>query len=420
MRMDACVLRVLLVLTAACSLGATVRTPNFVVEAPTPAIAKQVAVTAERQREELAIKWIGREMRPWYTPCRIVVVVGNVGAGGETSFSFDRGEKGKMEVFGWTMRVQGPLDRILDSVVPHEISHTILACHFRRPLPRWADEGAATMAEDDSEKDRQQRMVEQVLKTDRRIPFRTLLSIREYPQDMRNVLTLYAEGYSLAEFLIQQGGRTRYLAFVWEALDRGWDHAIRHYYNDASVEALEKRWTAWVVAGSPRLDEPKTLQLAEASSQKATRRASEPVIRSQSPDPAGPKSRRDQGVVVAVAEASGRVARTDGVRVPGGGHASVPFGLGLYAPDPRGVRQRGHEPARRTAASLPHVTATKSGSAGIGLALPKTKRGSESPDRTRSHGRGAAADSGFSNHNDGWVPIGRSRLSEPMMSRPFN
>ena len=34
--------------------------------------------------------------------------------------------------------------RILDSVLPHEITHTIFATHFGQPLPRWADEGACT------------------------------------------------------------------------------------------------------------------------------------------------------------------------------------------------------------------------------------------------------------------------------------
>ena len=44
------------------------------------------------------------------------------GAGGATSFVFDRGE-----VFGWKMNIQGSRERILDSVLPHEVTHTIFA-----------------------------------------------------------------------------------------------------------------------------------------------------------------------------------------------------------------------------------------------------------------------------------------------------
>ena len=66
----------------------------------------------------------------------------HLGAGGATSFVFEHGE-----VFGWRMTIQGSLVRILDSVLPHEVTHTIFATHFRQPLPRWADEGACTTVE---------------------------------------------------------------------------------------------------------------------------------------------------------------------------------------------------------------------------------------------------------------------------------
>ena len=55
------------------------------------------------------------------------------------------------EVFGWDMKIQGSEERVLDSVLPHEVTHTIFASHFRQPLPRWADEGACTTVEHVSE-----------------------------------------------------------------------------------------------------------------------------------------------------------------------------------------------------------------------------------------------------------------------------
>ena len=136
-------------------------------------------------RRELAMAWLGHELPNWYSPCPVMVKVGQMGAGGYTSFSFDRGHTGEMEVFGWNMVVQGSLERVLDSVIPHEVSHTIFACNFRRPLPRWADEGAATLAEHESEKHRQLLMVNQILHTSQRIPLRELLSMKEYPKDRK-------------------------------------------------------------------------------------------------------------------------------------------------------------------------------------------------------------------------------------------
>lgn len=280
---DAVLWRVLCLFFLLCGTGAKHVTPNFVVEAPTAAIAEQVAKTAERCREELAVEWLGHKLKNWYRPCQVRVKVGQVGAGGATTFSFSGGE-----VYGWDMTVQGPLERILDSVIPHEVSHTILACHFRRPLPRWADEGAATLAEESSERRRQQKLAEEVLPTKRRIPLRELLKITEYPKNMDHVLTLYAQGFSLADFLVQQGGKARFLTFIQEAHGSGWDAAFRKHYSEANVEAVERKWSQWVIAGSPSLRQPEGVLLASAktaSSETTERTGQEPsVVRSQTPD----------------------------------------------------------------------------------------------------------------------------------------
>jgi hypothetical protein len=269
-----------LFLAAFLSLGASYKTSNFITHAPTPEIAKQVGDAAEIYRKELAITWLGHELPKWYAPCPIKVKVGNYGAGGATTFSFDRGE-----VFGWDMQIQGSLERILDSVLPHEVNHTIFACHFRRPLPRWADEGAATIVEHESEKKRQRLLNRQVMGTNKRIPLRHLLSMTEYPSEMQQVLTLYAEGYSLADFLLQTGGKKRYLMFLEDAHKNGWDEAIAKLYKYKNVEALEQHWGSWIMAGSPALNLPAGQQLA-ANDPKAKPATvnKDLVIRSQSPD----------------------------------------------------------------------------------------------------------------------------------------
>lgn len=282
--MDARIVRIAVCLSAlACSsaaLGATYSTPNFVVTAPTDEIAQQCALVAEECRERVAIEWLGKTLPRWYRPCTVSVKVGQIGAGGKTEFSFDRGE-----VFGWRMSVQGTLERILDSVIPHEVSHTIFACHFRRPLPRWADEGAATLVEHESEQNRQRLMLKQVMNNGHRIPLKKLLAMKEYPTDMEGVLTLYAEGYSLADFLVQAGGRTRYLDFLEDAHHRGWDTAIREHYKVEGIDDLEHRWNGWIMAGSPSLAQPEGQQLAAArpnDSQKTFQQDEEIVVRGQS------------------------------------------------------------------------------------------------------------------------------------------
>lgn len=302
---DAVWCRGLLVLFLFCGLGAKHVTSNFEVEAPTADIAQKVALTAERCREELAMEWLGYTLPNWFKPCKVRVKVGQIGAGGATTFSFGGGE-----VFGWDMTVQGSLERILDSVIPHEVSHTIFACHFRRPLPRWADEGAATIAEEESERRRQTKLAEEVMPSKRRIPLRELLSITEYPKNMQHVLTLYAEGYLLADFLVQKGGKSRFLAFMQDAHESGWDASLRKHYEEESVEALESKWSQWVIAGSPSLRRPNGELLADAKSPS--------IVRSQNPESKPSPRRSDNNVELASATKTGHsvVPRSESVVAP--------------------------------------------------------------------------------------------------------
>ena len=117
--MDARFARILILCICPALLGAGYRTRNFVVEAPTAEIAKQVGDAAEHFRRELAKEWLGEEMKAWAAKCPIKVSVGQIGAGGETRFSFYPRLNGPAVVGGWDMRIQGSLERILDSVLPH-------------------------------------------------------------------------------------------------------------------------------------------------------------------------------------------------------------------------------------------------------------------------------------------------------------
>lgn len=310
---------------AADLFGATERTRNFVVSAPTPEIARQVAKEAELFRYKLALEWLGKPIPNWKAPCTVNVQVGQIGAGGATTFIFDRGG-----VSDFKMNIQGSLERILDSVLPHEINHTIFAEHFRRPMPRWADEGAATFVEDESERRRQMLLAMDVLKTPRRIPMRNLLSIMDYPKDMRDVLNLYAEGYVLTELLIQSGGRAKFLKFLNSAHTEGWDRAIHTHYGRAGIGALDQEWNQWVIAGCPPKANADGTMLA-SNEQPGAAKSSQLMARSQAPD-------REPVTVVDAAHPQTQFAEAD---------PSAPrLGRGLQAPPPAGRAESGFsEPA---------------------------------------------------------------------------
>jgi hypothetical protein len=237
-------------------------------------LAPQIAAAAEKLRHDLAVEWLGKPMPNWAQPCVMSVQVGpNLGAGGATTFVFDRGE-----VFGWRMSIQGSAERIFDSVLPHEITHMIFASHFRRPVPRWADEGGATSVENASERNKHFVMLQEFLRTGRGIAFNKLFAMKEYPSD---VMPLYAQGYSLAEYLIRVGGRRKYIEFVGDGMESNdWPAAVKKHYNIDDLSALQNTWLAWVRQGYPQIkpqqDHPAAAPATEMLAAAATTRVPRP------------------------------------------------------------------------------------------------------------------------------------------------
>lgn len=230
------------------SMGAQYRTPNFVVHAPTPQIAQQVGQYAEYYRKDKALLWLGREMPTWPQPCPLHVEVNMEGPSGATSFQFGQGQ-----VLGMKMEIQGPLDRLLASVLPHEITHTIFAHHFRTPVPRWADEGGSVLSEDDIERERHDKLVRSILNQGRQIPLRRLFSLKEYP---REVMCLYAQGYSMSDYLVKRSDRRTFLNFLGHGMQNGWDSAVMTFYGHRTVEELEEAWLQHLreTKGRPHID----------------------------------------------------------------------------------------------------------------------------------------------------------------------
>src|SRR5205085_360726 len=229
---------IVLFASAVPSMAAQYRTTNFYVHAPDAQVARQVGDLAERYRKEKALLWLGQEMPNWPQPCPLYVTVNMEGPSGATSFQFGQGQ-----VMGMKMEIQGPLDRLLASVLPHEITHTVFAHHFRQPVPRWADEGGSVLSEDDIERDRHDRLTRSILNQGRQIPLRHLLSLKEYP---REVVCLYAEGFSMSDYLVKRSDRHAFLAFIGHGMQSGWDSAAQSFYGHRSVEELESAWLKYL------------------------------------------------------------------------------------------------------------------------------------------------------------------------------
>lgn len=222
--------------------AAAYRTQNFLVDAPTPSLAQAVGDAAELYRQELANHWLGRSLPPWQTPCPIRVVAGpHLAAQGVTEYN-------RQPVRDFRMEVVGTPERILDSVLPHEVTHTIMATHFGRPLPRWADEGICTTVEHEEEKAKHEIKLREFLASRRGIAMNRLFLLTEYPAD---VLPMYAQGYSVCRFLIEQNGSRAFIDFLTDYMQHpSWTENIRKHYGYESLAGFQEHWLDWVAGGS--------------------------------------------------------------------------------------------------------------------------------------------------------------------------
>ena len=237
------------------STGAQYETTNFAIDAPCAKSARQFAEAAEQYRNDLAVLWLGKTLPDWSAKCPVKVHVGSgLGAGGTTSFIFENGE-----VFGWEMEIQGSHERILDSVLPHEITHMILASHFRKPIPRWLDEGMATSVEHQSEKENYRRMLRHFLQSNvqRCFPLNRMVAMKDYPDD---AIPFYAQGFSLVEYLLERGREFddaehyRLVRFTGAAIqDNNWKSALEEHYGISDLGKLQTSWVKWVGTDSQSL-----------------------------------------------------------------------------------------------------------------------------------------------------------------------
>jgi RNA polymerase sigma factor (sigma-70 family) len=240
-------------------------TPNFVVTAPTPVIARAVANEAEYQREQIARHWTGGVLAKWGKPAAVSVTSSWGNGAGSTTFTFANGK-----VADIAMRLDGFSLNTLEGSLPHEVAHAVLATHFGKPLPRWADEGIALLYEAVDEQAKLDTLTRQLLNAGRGIRLKALFPMKEYPND---ATLLYAQGHSVVRFLLaldpqklpaakigstpsstrEDLARARLVAFITGAIDDGAGKCVERYYGFKTVDALEEAWLEWLKSPKSQL-----------------------------------------------------------------------------------------------------------------------------------------------------------------------
>lgn len=237
--------------------AANYTTTNFTVTAPDEKLARMFGEQAEEYRKQKALEWLGQEMPTWPKRCPISIRITEAGAGGATSFTFS-GDANRGIVASQQMDIHGPVRQLLNSVLPHEVTHTVFAYHFGRPVPRWADEGGSVLSENDEERSSHDIRCREILNQGKAFRLNVLFRMVDYPHDM---IVLYAEGYSVSAYLVDRGGngregRRKLLQFLESGMQgstqqshgtvESWNAAAQRVYGVDTSDALEGQWIEYL------------------------------------------------------------------------------------------------------------------------------------------------------------------------------
>jgi hypothetical protein len=210
-------------------------------------LAEAVLRIAEHARTAQLRKWFDEPGRNWEPKCRLYLYPSGeayseaTGApatpgGGHTDI---RAEDGR--VLSRCIHVHGERTFLLKGVVPHEVTHAVLAGRLSSGrVPRWADEGMAILAEAPAHIDMHLRYLPRWRADDALYSTRTLVEMRDYPEP-HALGVFYAQSVSLVDFLARQKGAERFAAFVRDGERDGYAASLRRHYGWNFAE-LDRHW----------------------------------------------------------------------------------------------------------------------------------------------------------------------------------
>jgi hypothetical protein len=211
--------------------------------------ARQVAQLCERWRLKLQTYWLQASTESWSPRCQVVVhatkqsYLAAVGRGGEATRGASWIEFQAKQVSKRRIDLLGVSDLGLTALA-HEMTHVIFADLFQgRQPPRWADEGAAMLADTLEKQQLHQRDLEQAVASRSEFRVGELFSLEQYPQPHR-VPGFYGQSVSLAAFLARRDDPAKFISFIERVLDDGHDRALQDVYGIAGANSLETEWRA--------------------------------------------------------------------------------------------------------------------------------------------------------------------------------
>ncbi len=223
---------------------------NFRVFHADPALAEKVIEAAEATRRDQGRRWGDKAPAgPWQPRCEIYLYPTARQYAAETgqpedSPGFSTMGMNEGRIISRRLNLRGDHPTLLAAVLPHEVTHVILADHFTtQQIPRWADEGMAVLSEPTDEQDRRASDLVEPLGKNVLFPVETLMSM-DYP-DNRYWALYYAQSVSLTRFLVEQGTPAQLVQFLQGSQRNGFEAELKRVYQIEGFPDLQARWVAY-------------------------------------------------------------------------------------------------------------------------------------------------------------------------------
>jgi hypothetical protein len=217
--------------------------------------AEKVARIAEQTRLEMARKWLGGDAGDWRPKCDVYLHATaaeytratdqSAASPGHSRFDTDEGTG---RVVSRQMHLRCDFPGMLESVLPHETTHVVIAGQFGSRPPPWADEGIAVLSEPAEKVAQHRQNLARAARGRDLFGVRQLMELPTYPEP-RRISTFYAQSVALVDFLSRQKGPEVFCRFVRDGQREGYESALRRHYGYADFADLERRWSQDALAG---------------------------------------------------------------------------------------------------------------------------------------------------------------------------
>jgi hypothetical protein len=210
-------------------------------------VVERIAAAAEGLRPAIHWKWFGNISLDWDGKCQIYLHANHKKYASKTKQWNAVGHARTLmmgdEISLRSIHLPCGLPNFFDDILPHELTHAVMAVRFRGRTPRWANEGMAMLAESrDSIDDRHISLKAYRAKDDL---FAVDVLMKTEETEQINTLEYYAQSMSLVEFFVAEAGRQTFTKFLGDSLVVGYEAALRKHYGIASFAELERRWAAF-------------------------------------------------------------------------------------------------------------------------------------------------------------------------------